>query len=142
MITFFFNLKYLQLGIAIGFVVPSILVGNHEDINKMGDDLQLLNYLVAGLSTAILMVVVLCKLFIFIFKYFTSAIILRIVFQREPPTPPSAAAEAAINQSSSFLDSVKRLMSSRNFLLLFVSYGLILGVFNATSTMLNQVIVN
>lgn len=51
----------LQLGIAVGFVVPPMLVLNHDDIALIGRDLQFMFYLVAGVSTVLLILVVLCK---------------------------------------------------------------------------------
>lgn len=51
----------MQLGIAVGFVVPPILVANHEDIAKIGDDLRFMFYLVAGVSSVLVVLVVFCK---------------------------------------------------------------------------------
>lgn len=64
------------------------------------------------------------------------------VFEGEPPTPPTPAAQGSVgvgNDSSPFLHSVKRLVCNRNYLLLLVSYGINVGVFYAISTLLNQV---
>ncbi|XP_053684189.1 feline leukemia virus subgroup C receptor-related protein 2 [Sabethes cyaneus] len=114
-----------QLGIAIGFLVPPMLVENHDDIDLIGSDLRLMFYIVAGF-TSVLVILVL------------------VFFKAAPPTPPSAAQEATKTpnplQSSPFLHSIKRLMLNRNYVLLLVSYGMNVGVFYAISTLLNQIV--
>lgn len=55
-----------QLGIAVGFVLPPMLVGNHEDISLIGSNLKLMFYLVAGLTSVLVVLMVLCK-FVLIF---------------------------------------------------------------------------
>lgn len=67
------------------------------------------------------------------------------VFQDKPPTPPSAAQEAAqrlegmAEEQVSFMQSLKNLMTNRNFIFLLLSYGINVGVFYAISTLLNPV---
>ncbi|XP_055687095.1 feline leukemia virus subgroup C receptor-related protein 2 [Lutzomyia longipalpis] len=114
-----------QLGIAIGFVMPPILVRNHDDLDLVGRDIQFMFYLVAGFTSLL--------------------VILVLVFIRaKPPTPPSAAQEASMSrnpmQSSPFLHSIKRLMTNKNYILLLISYGVNVGVFYAISTLLNQIV--
>jgi MFS transporter, FLVCR family, feline leukemia virus subgroup C receptor-related protein len=50
------------------------------------------------------------------------------VFQRAPPTPPSASAALAEqpkpNQSSPFLHSIKNLCFNINYVLLLITYGM------------------
>lgn len=61
LVILFFFFCYFQLGIAIGFVLPSMLVANHDDINLIGEDLKFMFYLIAGITTILLLLVVLCK---------------------------------------------------------------------------------
>ncbi|XP_035785899.1 feline leukemia virus subgroup C receptor-related protein 2-like [Anopheles albimanus] len=114
-----------QLGIAVGFLVPPMLVENHDDISLIGDDLRLMFYIVAGFTTLLVVLVL-------------------FFFKAAPPTPPSAAQEATKTpnplQSSPFLHSIKRLMLNRNYVLLLISYGMNVGVFYAISTLLNQIV--
>ncbi|XP_035910485.1 feline leukemia virus subgroup C receptor-related protein 2 [Anopheles stephensi] len=114
-----------QLGIAVGFLVPPMLVENHDDISLIGDDLRLMFYIVAGVTTVLVVLVL-------------------FFFKASPPTPPSAAQEATKTpnplQSSPFLHSIKRLMLNRNYVLLLISYGMNVGVFYAISTLLNQIV--
>ena len=59
-----------KLGIAIGFLLPSIMVKNNDDISQIGNDLQLMFYSVAGFTTILAVLICLCKkinLFYFIF---------------------------------------------------------------------------
>uniref|UniRef100_A0A182JIR1 Major facilitator superfamily (MFS) profile domain-containing protein n=1 Tax=Anopheles atroparvus TaxID=41427 RepID=A0A182JIR1_ANOAO len=117
--------KATELGIAVGFLLPPILVENHDDISLIGRDLRVMFYMVAGF-TSVLVVLVL------------------FFFKAAPPTPPSAAQEATKTpnplQSSPFLHSIKRLMLNRNYVLLLISYGMNVGVFYAISTLLNQIV--
>ncbi|XP_058054546.1 heme transporter FLVCR2 [Anopheles bellator] len=114
-----------QLGIAVGFLAPPLLVENHDDISLIGDDLRLMFYIVAGFTTFLVILVL-------------------FFFKAAPPTPPSAAQEATKTpnplQSSPFLHSIKRLMLNRNYVLLLISYGMNVGVFYAISTLLNQIV--
>ncbi|CRK92699.1 CLUMA_CG006341, isoform A [Clunio marinus] len=114
-----------QLGIAVGFLIPPMLVKNHDDLNLIGRDLLFMFYCVAGFTT-ILALMIVC------------------FFKRAPPTPPSASAAIAEqpkpNQSSPFLHSVKNLILNINYTMLLVSYGMNVGVFYAISTLLNQIV--
>lgn len=61
---FFFCLLRIfisQLGVALGFVLPPLLVGNHEDLTLVGKDLQLMFYLIAGFTSVLVVLVLFCK---------------------------------------------------------------------------------
>ncbi|KAH8371175.1 hypothetical protein KR093_006387, partial [Drosophila rubida] len=115
-----------QLGVAVGFVLPPMLVPNSDSLDTVGKDLQMMFYLVAGLTSILLVLMI-------------------FFFQDKPPTPPSAAQEASqrlegmAEQQVSFLQSLKNLMTNRNFIFLLLSYGINVGVFYAISTLLNPV---
>lgn len=116
-----------QLGVAIGFVLPPMLVANVEDLDLVGHDLQWMFNYVAGLTTVLVILMVL-------------------FFQDKPPTPPSAAQKVVVPGSIeaqnqvSFMQSLKNLMLNRNYILLLISYGMNVGVFYAISTLLNPVV--
>ncbi|KAL7045994.1 hypothetical protein ACKWTF_002426 [Chironomus riparius] len=114
-----------QLGIAIGFLFPSIIVKNSDDMNQIGNDLQFMFYLVAAFTTVL-------------------AVLICIFFQKAPPTPPSASAllseRPKNNHSSPFFHSIKNLSFNLNYILLLISYGINVGVFYAISTLLNQIV--
>lgn len=116
-----------QLGIAIGFLFPPMLVQNKEnyDIER---GLQRMFYSVAALTTITL-------------------ILILILFKSAPPLPPSAAQAVQRKKKSEstgevkkFFDSIKRLFSNRGYLLLLVSYGINVGTFYAISTLLNRLV--
>ncbi|XP_028034143.1 feline leukemia virus subgroup C receptor-related protein 2 isoform X1 [Bombyx mandarina] len=110
-----------QLGVALGFLLPPMLVKSTGTMEEIGHDFQLMFYLVAGFTSV---------LFVFILLFFKAA----------PPTPPSAAADLGSTIDSNFLQSIKTLLMNRNYVLLLISYGLNVGTFYAISTLLNRVI--
>ncbi|PNF35122.1 hypothetical protein B7P43_G09462 [Cryptotermes secundus] len=111
-----------QLGIAIGFLIPPMIVKNHDSLDEIGHDLSVMYYSVAGFTTVLLVLIIL-------------------LFKAEPPLPPSLAqAEQRAKEDTNFVGSVKRLVTNRGYVLLMMSYGLNVGVFYAISTLLNQVV--
>lgn len=53
--------SFSQLGIAVGFLLPPILVENHTDLDLVGDDLKLMFYIVAGFTSLLVILVLICK---------------------------------------------------------------------------------
>ncbi|KAL6268571.1 hypothetical protein P5V15_001706 [Pogonomyrmex californicus] len=113
-----------QLGVALGFLLPPIIVKNHDNINDIGNDLLRLCWVVAIVSTILLFIVL-------------------ILFQNKPKLPPSETrALQKINQMKKreeFAASIKRLSKNKNFIMLCNSYGLNVAVLSAVSTLLNQI---
>jgi len=118
-----------QLGVALGFVIPSTVVTNQdeENIQQIGADLFKMFLAVAIITTVLLLVII-------------------FAFKDQPETPPSRA-QAMIRQGQSdsndnvdYAASIKRLMTNRGYVLLLITYGLNVGVFYAISTLLNSVI--
>ncbi|KAF4084253.1 hypothetical protein AMELA_G00126590 [Ameiurus melas] len=96
-----------QLGIAIGFLVPPILVPNIDDMDKLAYHISIMFYITAGVATLIFILVV-------------------IVFQDKPALPPSQAQVAMQNMPSqdySYLASIRRLLCNKPFVLLIITYG-------------------
>ncbi|KAM6912391.1 choline/ethanolamine transporter flvcr2a isoform 2-T2 [Xenentodon cancila] len=114
-----------QLGIAIGFLVPPILVPNVDDVNELAYHIRLMFYISAGLATVIF-------------------ILVAIVFQEKPEIPPTQSQAQARNSCPdeySYMASIKRLLRNKPFMLLVISYGLNVGCFYALSTLLNRMII-
>ncbi|XP_055029116.2 choline/ethanolamine transporter flvcr2a isoform X2 [Misgurnus anguillicaudatus] len=113
-----------QLGIAIGFLLPPVLVPNVDDINELSHHIRIMFYITAAAATVIFLLVV-------------------FVFQDKPEVPPSQS-QAALRLTpagqTSYLESIKRLMSNRAFIILLLSYGLNVGCFYSVSTLLNRMI--
>ncbi|XP_075217030.1 histamine transporter isoform X2 [Lycorma delicatula] len=111
-----------QLGVAIGFVLPPMMVPNSENLSTIGADLSLMYYSIAIFTSVLLG-------FILIF------------FQGAPPLPPSPAqAVQRAAENTGFLESVKRLILNPGYILLLLSYGINVGVFYAISTLLNEIV--
>lgn len=54
-------IPFLQLGVAVGFVLPPMLVPNSENLETVGKDLQMMFYMVAGLTSVLLVLMVFCE---------------------------------------------------------------------------------
>ncbi|VDK72723.1 unnamed protein product [Litomosoides sigmodontis] len=111
-----------HLGIAIGFVLPPILV--HMDVA---------DFIAADLNRLFLISLV-ANTIIFLLIVFS--------FPKKPPLPPSLAQLRILEDTSekNYYHSLKQLMTNPNFVLLFITYGLNVGVFYAVSTVLSQMI--
>ncbi|XP_034239938.1 uncharacterized MFS-type transporter C09D4.1-like isoform X3 [Thrips palmi] len=141
-----------QLGIALGFLIPPALVGDHADLQKITADLKLLYYVFAAVPTAVL-------------------VLLLLFFENKPPVPPSYAQAALLKQQQAsngsganghapagtasggedgaaskanlqYLETIKVLLTNPSYILLLFSYGMNVGTFYAVSTLLNQIILN
>lgn len=111
-----------QLGIALGFVIPPLLV-DKTSLKTIADGLTLMFYSVALLTSLILILIV-------------------VFFEDKPSTPPSVAQANAqqVQSEQSYLKTIKSLLSNRNYILILITYGLNVGVFYAVSTDLNQLV--
>ncbi|MGH0122294.1 UNVERIFIED_CONTAM: hypothetical protein FKN15_033311 [Acipenser sinensis] len=100
-----------QLGTAIGFLLPPVLVPyNKNNIDLTGSNISIMFYGTAVVSTLLLVLAV-------------------IVFKEKPPLPPSQA-QAVLPESSpedySYKQSIINLFKNFSFLLLLVSYDTII----------------
>ncbi|XP_057588618.1 feline leukemia virus subgroup C receptor-related protein 2-like [Hippopotamus amphibius kiboko] len=114
-----------QLGIAIGFLVPPILVPNIKDQDELAHHISIMFYLVAGVAALLFILVI-------------------IIFKEKPKHPPSRAqslSNALASRDASYLSSIIRLLKNRNFVLLVISYGLNAGAFYALCTLLNRMVI-
>uniref|UniRef100_A0A182WEW4 Major facilitator superfamily (MFS) profile domain-containing protein n=1 Tax=Anopheles minimus TaxID=112268 RepID=A0A182WEW4_9DIPT len=115
-----------QLGIAIGFFLTPMVIVNHDDFGAIGVDLQVFLMGVAGVSTMIACMVI-------------------AVFKSEPPFAPShvqALQRTMKPRRKDYWPSVRRLLKDDNYLILVIAYGINVGLFNAFSTLLNQIVLN
>ncbi|KAE8286894.1 Feline leukemia virus subgroup C receptor-related protein 2 Calcium-chelate transporter [Larimichthys crocea] len=114
-----------QLGIAIGFLVPPILVPNVDDMDELAHHISIMFYITAGVAT-----------FLFILVVF--------VFQEHPKLPPTQAqarARVISPEQYSYTASILRLLRNKPFILLIITYGLNVGCFYAVGTLLNRMII-
>ncbi|KAF1770777.1 hypothetical protein GCK72_002600 [Caenorhabditis remanei] len=114
-----------QLGIAVGFVLPPMIVSNGT-VEHITYDLTNLFLGSAVLNTVILALVV-------------------CFFTARPSVPPSLAQVNALEEKTfdnNFWGTLRKLMTSRDFVILFVTYGINTGVFYAISTLLSQMVLS
>ncbi|XP_047466230.1 feline leukemia virus subgroup C receptor-related protein 2 isoform X2 [Mugil cephalus] len=114
-----------QMGIAIGFLLPPVLVPNVDDMEELAHHIRIMFYISAGVASAIFLLVI-------------------IVFKERPEIPPSQSQAQARNMPPdeySYTASILRLLRNKPFMLLVVSYGLNVGCFYAISTLLNRMII-
>ncbi|XP_076011100.1 choline/ethanolamine transporter FLVCR1 [Genypterus blacodes] len=114
-----------QLGTAIGFLLPPVLIPNTpDDIGLTGRNISIMFYGTAAVSTGLFFLTVL-------------------VIKDRPPLPPSQA-QAVLPDSPpddySYKQSIINLMKNKAFILLLISYGIMTGSFYSVSTLLNQMI--
>ncbi|XP_034283681.1 heme transporter FLVCR1 [Pantherophis guttatus] len=114
-----------QLGTAIGFLLPPVLVPNtYDDLDLMGHNISIMFYGTAGIST-----------FLFL--------ITAVVFKEKPKYPPSQSQAVLLDPSPndhSYKQSIFNLFRNVPFILLLISYGIMTGAFYSVSTLLNQMI--
>ncbi|XP_041720698.2 feline leukemia virus subgroup C receptor-related protein 1 [Coregonus clupeaformis] len=114
-----------QLGTAIGFLLPPVLVPNTvEDIDLMGHNISIMFYGTAVVSTALFIMTV-------------------IVMKDRPSLPPSKAQAVLPDcapEDYSYRQSIINLFKNKPFILLLISYGIMTGSFYSVSTLLNQMI--
>ncbi|KAM8726575.1 choline/ethanolamine transporter FLVCR1 [Acanthopagrus schlegelii] len=114
-----------QLGTAIGFLLPPVLVPNTKnDTVLMGHNISVMFYGTAAVSTALLILTV-------------------IVIKDRPSIPPSHA-QAVLPDSPpgdySYKQSILNLIKNKAFVLLLITYGIMTGSFYSVSTLLSQMI--
>nr|XP_008525349.1 PREDICTED: feline leukemia virus subgroup C receptor-related protein 2 [Equus przewalskii] len=159
------NYRVEHLGIAIGFLVPPILVPNIQDRDKLAYHISIMFYIIdyslspldGGREAHILSPPPSAMMarhrvadegassagmgpqgFVVISVSFLS------VFKEKPKHPPSRAQSlsyALASPDASYLNSIVRLFKNLNFVLLVITYGLNAGAFYALSTLLNRMVI-
>ncbi|KAJ8356362.1 hypothetical protein SKAU_G00191560 [Synaphobranchus kaupii] len=113
-----------KLGVAIGFLIPPIMVPNVEDMDVLAQHIRIMFYMTAGVATLLF-------------------ILVTLVFQDKPEIPPTKAQVTARSippEQYSYMDSILRLLRNKPFILLVLTYGLNVGCFYAVGTLLNRMI--
>ncbi|XP_055042528.2 heme transporter FLVCR1 [Misgurnus anguillicaudatus] len=115
-----------QLGVAIGFLLPPVLVPNTaEDKELMGYNISIMFYGTAAISTLLFFLTV-------------------FVIKDKPPLPPSKAQAVLCetpDEDYSYKKSIINLFKNKPFILLLISYGIMTGTFYSVSTLLNRMII-
>ncbi|XP_063909837.1 uncharacterized MFS-type transporter C09D4.1-like [Zophobas morio] len=106
-----------QLGQALGFLIPPMVVKNSDNLEQISDELGVLIKSLAVFTSIV-------------------TIIILAYFPARPPLPPNQV--ICEERESSFLKSLKKLLSDRSFGFHAVAYGINIAVFVSISTLLNQ----
>ncbi|XP_067894530.1 heme transporter FLVCR2 isoform X2 [Heterodontus francisci] len=113
-----------QMGVALGFLIPPILVPNVDDLDQLTYHINVMFYGTAAVATVLFILVIL-------------------VFQETPAFPPSQA-QATIHANPmmdySYIQSVLQMIKNIPFFLLIVTYGINTGSYYAVSTLLNKMV--
>uniref|UniRef100_A0A1Y1M1X7 Major facilitator superfamily (MFS) profile domain-containing protein n=1 Tax=Photinus pyralis TaxID=7054 RepID=A0A1Y1M1X7_PHOPY len=116
-----FALAGVQMGFAVGYAVPPLLIRNQYDRSLIEGDLFTMSLCVAITCTVLVIVVLICC-------------------PDKPETPPSYAAMCCQDQRITFFEPLKKLVANRAYLLIVVGFGIDLGVSGAVSALLNQIV--
>lgn len=121
-----FGVFAAQLGTAAGFIFTPLVINNHDDIDQIGVEMKIFLMAVAGISTVIACMVI-------------------AVFKSAPQFAPShvqALQRTMKLKRKDYWPAVGRLLQDDNYLILVIAYGINVGIFNAFSTLLNQIVTN
>ncbi|XP_069694726.1 choline/ethanolamine transporter FLVCR1-like isoform X2 [Periplaneta americana] len=112
-----------MLGIALGLLLPPMIVHNHDNLEMVGAGLEYMFYWTAGLSAL-------------------SFVFALIFLEAEPPLPPSH--EQALKRNESYQDFtvLKNLILNPCYVLILASYAINQGTVNSLSTLLNRAILH
>ncbi|XP_063228224.1 heme transporter FLVCR2-like [Bacillus rossius redtenbacheri] len=115
-----------QVGAALGFLLPPVVVRSHEDPAAIGRDLRRMLVATAAVSTLVLVLIIL-------------------LFKERPELPPSPmqarerSAPVPVTLRD-FFSGVGRLLANRNYRLVLAAFGLSGGALNVVGTVLNPVV--
>ncbi|XP_059530634.1 heme transporter FLVCR1 [Myotis daubentonii] len=114
-----------QLGTAVGFLLPPVLVPNTvNNTDLLAYNISTMFYGTSAVATLLFILTI-------------------IAFKEKPRYPPSRA-QAAIQDSPpteySYKNSIMNLFKNMPFVLLLITYGIMTGAFYSVSTLLNQMI--
>ncbi|XP_006834256.1 PREDICTED: feline leukemia virus subgroup C receptor-related protein 1 [Chrysochloris asiatica] len=114
-----------QLGTAVGFLLPPVLVPNTKNNTELlACNISTMFYGTSAVSTLLFILTV-------------------IAFKEKPQYPPSQAQAALLDsppEEYSYRKSIRNLFKNIPFVLLLITYGIMTGAFYSVSTLLNQII--
>ncbi|XP_072350643.1 choline/ethanolamine transporter flvcr2a [Scyliorhinus torazame] len=113
-----------QMGVALGFLIPPMIVPNVDDLDQLTYHINVMFYGTAAVATVLFILVIL-------------------VFQEKPEIPPSQAQAAILacpGRDYSYTRSILQLIRNIPFFLLIVTYGINTGSYYAVSTLLNKMV--
>ena len=105
------------IGVAIGFLFPSFFIDDDDEGEIARQHIQESFFYQAIIGTVL-------------------GVVCLIFFRSKPPTPPSNTADG---MRDPFGKSVRELFGNKNFLVLLVVFGGVLGVFNTLGTVISEI---
>ncbi|CDW77331.1 major facilitator superfamily protein [Stylonychia lemnae] len=111
----------IPLGVAVGFVIPSIFVDNDDNLPQNKDNAR--DHIFNSLLCQAIIASVIAALILFFFR-------------EKPPTPPSPSAGV---QKDPFWPSIRQLFYNKNVWLLVIIFGFVQGVFNTLGTVVGEI---
>ncbi|XP_057667825.1 uncharacterized MFS-type transporter C09D4.1-like isoform X1 [Diorhabda carinulata] len=115
-----------QMGCAIGYILPPLIVQDSDDMESIGNQIKILCWILTGSMIPVTIAVI-------------------IYFPKEPPLPPSNAQAKLRRQKEEFdtrlfFTSIVKLFRNKGFVIHMVAYSINIAVFSAVGTLLNQFI--
>ncbi|KAK9882168.1 hypothetical protein WA026_019685 [Henosepilachna vigintioctopunctata] len=112
-----------QIGLAVGSILPTIIVNDSNDLDTIGDGLNTLFLYNAVASIAIFLVVI-------------------IFFRSKPPSPPSESQAELVTrieeEKMSHWAALKGFAKNKDFLIVLCTLGLAFGLWNCFGILVNQ----
>ncbi|KAL0608663.1 Feline leukemia virus subgroup C receptor-related protein 1 [Plecturocebus cupreus] len=140
-----------QLGTAVGFLLPPVLVPNTENDTNLACNISTMFYGTSAVATLLFILTAIVETGF----YHVGLAGLELLTSNDPPPsasqtfkekpqyPPSQA-QAALQDSPpeeySYKKSIRNLFKNIPFVLLLITYGIMTGAFYSVSTLLNQMI--
>jgi len=116
-----------QIGIALGFVVPPLIVSGNKDSDELGTSLRYMGAVVSLFSICTFVVV-------------------WFVFENQPPLPPTISQYNSLEdrqyRQKNYLNQIKDFLKSPSCVFLCISYAISTGIYYTLSTFLNYQILN
>lgn len=133
-----------MFGNAAGFLIPPMVVRDHENPDDIGKDLYVLSWGMVIYSAPVALATVICKFYLPSFAFFATVQYF-LDFPKEPKQPPSIAqAEVRRHETEAgenlFYETFKSLVTDKGFLLHSLAAGISIGVFSGVATLLSQLI--
>lgn len=135
-----------QIGVAMGFLIPPIILSYNSDENYQIEDNNNLNTTEGQYSQNVEFIGERIKIMLYSGACVTTILFILVIifFKKNPPIPPSIAqmvvVDSSLGNEKKYFHTLHRLFTHFAFVLLFITYGLNTGSYYALGTLLNPII--
>lgn len=137
----------MQLGCALGFLIPPMIVKDVPDVIEIGLSLKRMCWGLFIIVIPACIAVIVCKL---IFNSLSMTDIFKIIFSdfpdmpKYPPSTAQAEERTHIEQVTmkTFLKVLRLLVKNKGFMVQILGYSISYGIFSAFGTLLNQIVLS